>query len=550
MSEVRLVIRDAQRDIHANKHGSFAEAVIASLSAEPETIEELDVALERFIARGGEPFFRDFASGVDDEPYEAGLVIIDLAARLVVCDSTYCSARPEGTADYHDETGVTDVPVRFHLSDGWCLSADSLGWRLRAEDRRRNRRLSPPQDVRAVVYGKPLIRFIVEKCFEVFQDQGAAAEPDEDNPHFQREYELLRDIHIEWLMMPRDELGGRTPRRAMTARRRFADDSVHDRELQWSYLNQCPPGLDPGSAAYRFAGFGTHELVVYYDLVRELLWCCRHDVAEQWSCSRPVDLPREDFVAAEIDRLARFGEQWLDSPCPESGGRTPRSVIHNERARIPETMSGHEAVVEADCPLCQMQAEWPGPVFWHLDGCNMDDDFAFSFYHETYEEWEQGKREQEEFNLRFDEVWAERKRLGVEYPGDGYVNPDLAWKISFSARRFSEAPLDIRLYAIGEPLSQLIVDLRESSSGSSGEKAAKGSAHDELADGLGGAFRRLGGARHEKGLNRGPRDRPEPAGRIAGCAQGRFGCAPRLGIPEFGSSGPPRPIPGAPERDG
>lgn len=69
-------------------------------------------------------------------------------------------------------------------------------------------------------------------------------------------------------------------------------------------------------------------------------------------------------------------------------------------------MTGHEAVIDYDCPLCAMQADLPGPVFWLLDGCNMDDDFAFSF-HCTPEEWEVEQREYEEFSCRLNEREAE-----------------------------------------------------------------------------------------------------------------------------------------------
>jgi hypothetical protein len=58
MSDVRLVIRDAQRDIYANCDEEFAECVVAALSAEPETIEELDVALERYVTPGEGSNFR------------------------------------------------------------------------------------------------------------------------------------------------------------------------------------------------------------------------------------------------------------------------------------------------------------------------------------------------------------------------------------------------------------------------------------------------------------------------------------------------------------
>src|SRR5262249_23816436 len=122
MSEVRLIVHDAQRDIHANCHGSVAERVIAALSAEPETVEELDAALERFRAPGEWGEFRGFSPGIDDTPYDAGLVIVDLAARLVVCHSTYSSACRTGYVSYHNGKCATDLLVRYHLSEDWRLT--------------------------------------------------------------------------------------------------------------------------------------------------------------------------------------------------------------------------------------------------------------------------------------------------------------------------------------------------------------------------------------------------------------------------------------------
>ena len=118
-------------------------------------------------------------------------------------------------------------------------------------------------------------------------------------------------------------------------------------------------------------------------------------------------------------------------------------------------------MIDCDCPLCEMQAELPGPVFWHLDGCHMDDDFAFSLSHGTHEEWEQEKREQEDFDRRFSAKEAEYKRLGIKYPGEGYGDPDYVWESSFSAPQSRDEPLPMRLFAIGAHLGELIVDLKE-----------------------------------------------------------------------------------------
>src|SRR6266404_5260880 len=78
MSQIRLIVRDAEREITGLPHGSFADAVLAALGAEPETIAELDTALERFIKPGEWSNFRGFSRGPDDEqPFDAGVIAID-----------------------------------------------------------------------------------------------------------------------------------------------------------------------------------------------------------------------------------------------------------------------------------------------------------------------------------------------------------------------------------------------------------------------------------------------------------------------------------------
>ena len=75
MSEVMLTIMDADRAIHGSTHGSHADRVVAALSAEPETIEELEAAVARFIKPRAEcGVFEFFDEGVCEEPWDAGAV--------------------------------------------------------------------------------------------------------------------------------------------------------------------------------------------------------------------------------------------------------------------------------------------------------------------------------------------------------------------------------------------------------------------------------------------------------------------------------------------
>ncbi len=275
----------------------------------------------------------------------------------------------------------------------------------------------------------------------------------------------LKDIHAAWLLTPRDDLGGQSPRDVMFRHRDHISADLDDRCMHWSRVGECPPGLDASSHAFRFAGFGTHEMVEYYELVRELVWSCWERLEEFSRLpnvnQRPESLMPGDFLTDEVPRLERMRDEWLDAPDPELHGRTPRSVIDRERARLPEGMSGHEAIIDHDCPLCQMMADESfGPTFWHLDGCNMDDDFAFDIYRRTREEWEAERREWDELSRKMDAKWAERERLGVSYPDPFEDKSNPVWQRSFSVGDTADVPLGIRVFGIGGRLADLIVELR------------------------------------------------------------------------------------------
>ena len=165
-------------------------------------------------------------------------------------------------------------------------------------------------------------------------------------------------------------------------KREHIDWDMQSREMQWSLLREPAPCLNKSSFAYRFAGFGTHEIVLYYNLVRMLITDCWKRMSEE----------RETSIPDEIERLEQLKTKWLDSPDPELGGKTPSCVIEYERIRLPWLSSAENSSFEDDCPCCQAIArEMLDPGFCHLDGCHMNNEFAFSFFR-TQEEWEEDNR--------------------------------------------------------------------------------------------------------------------------------------------------------------
>jgi hypothetical protein len=57
MSEIRINIIDNSQTISGTMHGSFGDILVAALAAEPETVAELEAAVERFIERESDKSF-------------------------------------------------------------------------------------------------------------------------------------------------------------------------------------------------------------------------------------------------------------------------------------------------------------------------------------------------------------------------------------------------------------------------------------------------------------------------------------------------------------
>jgi len=398
MSEVKLNLIDGKSIFTGTIHGSVADSCIAALSAEPETITELEAALGRYIKPQAElSAFASFrrVSEIDSESWDAGLVIIDLSARIVASESSYSQPQPEGEVCCHDGSRLTDVSVPYRLPADWLFvsSVESHRW---ACDRHRLQRAEKLLfDARTVLYGSTLLEFIVKSGAARL---GKNLERTDDVTEAQLAQEIS-SIHATWLMTARDDLRGRSPREVLLEKQEFIDFDLHTRSLQWTFQGEGPPCLAPDSFAYRFAGFGTHEWVVYYDLVRHLLWR-----ATEFDC---LD------IDAAVSGLEQIKNAWLETGDGEYDGKVPAIIIDNERRRLPQAMSAAEMIIDDDCDLCRMsalEAEMGfGPGFWHLDGSHMDDGFAFSPC-VTLEEWEAENLRREEFNREFERDWEERQQ--------------------------------------------------------------------------------------------------------------------------------------------
>jgi hypothetical protein len=458
MSEVKLNLVDAERVLHGTIHGSIVDACVAALSAEPETIAELEAALARYHKpREASGYFSwfystqcptncltsrgsssdssesadDLRAALDTQPWDAGIVVIDLAARIVAIDSLYSQPGPEGEVFYHDGQALTDTPILYRVPDDWLFVNSVDAYRWSRERRVRERAAKPACGFRPILFGRPLLEFLVNAYLSLPVETASAAiarelaSDDDDNEAWHEALaKEISTIHARWLLTVRADLGGESPRAVMLAHQDSIEFDLHTRSLQWSLQNEGPPCLAKNSFAYRFAGFGTHEWILYYDLVRHLLYSL-------FELQQTGAVGRDEDVSQLLATLDQIKTDWLESPQPDLDGRIPAILIDNERMRLPQALRPRDMIIDEDCPTCQMFGDETSPLgmgvgFWHLDGCNMDDDFAFSFF-KTRQEWESENRRREEFDKEFDRKWAERKRRiasGEPLEPDPFFDPE------------------------------------------------------------------------------------------------------------------------------
>ena len=373
MSQVRINLTDSQLSLSEEVHGAVAAAIVAALAADPDNIRELELALGRFWA--GENFGW-YSKNLDFRPYDAGLVIIDLAAKMVFADQTYTTMEPKGEICYHDGSAATDIPVRYWLSDEWEFVRSVDEYEVKFKKRRYEFAQRPRTDYRSVLYGQELSAFLAAN----FVDGDVSM------------------CHAKWLMTPRADLDGKSPREVLLEHQDRLDFDLYSRELQWSFVGTCPPLIPIESNAFRYAGFGTHEFVIYYEMVRHML----------------------SNFSSDVGDLEETKARWLESPDHALSSRLPSEMIEAERRRLPLEATAREMMIDEDCPICQMmQSEFDTPTFMHLDGGNIEDAFEFSMY-KTREEWDENKRQWEEFNRRF-EAGEFRDRLEPSELGDSLV---------------------------------------------------------------------------------------------------------------------------------
>lgn len=406
MEEFRMTIRVAGTLRQWTVDGWTASICFAALSTQPESWEDWDAAWRRYfpnhdlLARG--QVIEGIHAAADSGPW----CLLDCAGRTIVTgggfepfeNGTYSCVDddpedvPSAEVDYGPLGPLDSRTAWIEVPHDWLTIEAADGWHEVVSHRAAVAAESVRIDVRAVLYGPPLFQFLAE---QVLKREEVASGSSED------EYRATKQIHAEWLLTSRSDLGGQAPREFILQHREAIQRDLEQRATQWSRQGFAPEGLPEDSAAFRFGGWGNSEVVLYFDLIRELL-----EQAWEWARAAPgqaANRVEQKFPGADLEtatnvtssqattskvqalasHLAASAKRWLASPEGEnSTGLTPAQIVQCERRRIPATDEpprfAHDVVT-----IPGQSPEGDGgqrPCFIWFDGhhLELEDEFAFS----------------------------------------------------------------------------------------------------------------------------------------------------------------------------
>ena len=446
-----------------------ATTLVALISEDPSDWDEAIACWTRYSS----PAVCEFASSlvfskVDfEEAVEAAgqtdeWVAIDFRTKRILTGREFMEVgRDQVFAMVVDDSGDQHCPLGVHLPPWWELREHV---EASAINEPRQTPMNRPRVNRDVLFGEPLLRDLASRIASVVVSQAWTSSDACENERSR--YRFTLEVHRYWLMTPREDLGGRMPRQLLHGAHAWIDKVVWAQRIRFE--DGAPMIAAPDDFAdYDTAPMGSEEMVVYFDLCRELI-----QTGWIWSVNDQMQSASQDAVNMQselVEFLRDVRDEWLSSPF--EGGSTPSFIIECSRRRVPRgagvpivgmtTQQSEQHVIDCDCPICNMMEEGMfGIGFAGLDGhhLDLDDEFAFSMY-ETHEEWMEMRQDYEDFSAEvsssqspketegetetdeFQSVWS-----GVSsdepIPGDPFGHVKLAFLLSeiISILQSSDAP--------------------------------------------------------------------------------------------------------------
>ena len=391
-----------------------ALTLIAVASEDPHSWDEMVDYWPRYRT----PVVCEFLSGLPVEKVDqasmmqtirqtdAWMVLDLIQKRLITGPGVSKTGRDEAFSMVDDDNDDDQsFPLSIHLPPWWELHEQVDAAVI---DAIRETPILKPHVDRDVLYGDPLLEDIASRALDTVRSEAWLTSNAVHNPRSR--YPFTIAVHRDWLMTPREDLGGRMPRQLLHGAHSWIGLLVWAQQLRLHERGAIVAAPDH-VFGYENAPMGDEEMVVYFDLCRELV-----DAAWDWCTSeRGIYAIQHDPEChlLLVQWLREVKQQWLDAPF--EGGSPPSFIIECSRRRVPrgvgvpiagmtrqEEKDSH--VADCDCPICSMMADGVfGIGVVGLDGHHLetDNEFAFSML-ETREEWEEEQRSYAEFDKEFE----------------------------------------------------------------------------------------------------------------------------------------------------
>lgn len=390
-----IILRDGSRTLCCRNRNHWDRlTLLAVLSSDPRSIEELSVAWSRY--RPNEPLTEwEWSELSEAPPAHTDWLWVDLSLQCFAWHD------PE---EFESESGTYahDIEVKAEVREliwmnipPWWQQLSGQQWPVELATTLR----IVPMDFRNVLYGPELAEDVASQVLNAVWPKSKGAQQAKgrrsemqgslggrDNGKFNsrtpdsKTQATIKTIHAQWLMTPRPSLQGRVPREFLHGDRDWKERELDNRRSQWSRQGRPPTPVPVTAAVFRYGPMGMEEVVAYFDLCREMV-----TAAWRWYQEDPLITK-----AKLIEDLEKFKCGWLSGEAADGEGESVQEIIDQERQLIPRLASSDP--VDCDCPLCrsqQSESAMSGPAFSICDGYHLDleDDFAFSLCDDR-DEWE------------------------------------------------------------------------------------------------------------------------------------------------------------------
>ena len=412
----------------------IATTLIAVASEDPENWDEMLAYWPRYTSR----VVPEFLSSVTFKIVERKTlldsigksqlwIVLDLEQkRFLSGKAVQPIGRDACFAMHTEENGDQHDLLSVHLPPWWELQEQVD---VDATQKPRSTAMKKPHVDREFLFGDPMVWAIADQVLRMVSN-GCVAEATKSSEPETRDpfYALTIEVHRDWLLTPREELGGLYPRQMLHGGINWIDQLAWAQRLRFENPGEGRIVAAPKECCgYKRGPMGREEIAIYFDLCRELIeagwhWCQRNRI----ELSGQAEDPAPSQAATESNRETLFGFlnevklNWLTSPF--EGGSAPVFILECSRRRVPrgagveivgmDQRQSAEHIIDCDCPICIMMAEGKmGVGFCGIDGhhLELDNEFAFSM-HETREAWEAEQREYAQFSAECDRKREEHDR--------------------------------------------------------------------------------------------------------------------------------------------